>query len=167
MIKVTYKNTINQWVECANYNNKSRDVSKKINMPRLAITIIAIIAAIVAFIYGALPSAIIFVAFAFIYYFLYPTLVSKATKKLLKKMAVSKDMIPKEEIEVKLDGEEVFVNLETGSRSLNISEIEDATIINDCFFIRFKDDISLIIPLDAFDNEEDKENFIDRISKRA
>ena len=76
-------------------------------------------------------------------------------------MANKRDLLPNGDIKLVLDGDNLIVDIEEKSRTISIKDVVNVTEISECLFIEFKnkDEISLIVPINAFKSEEDAIEF--------
>lgn len=161
MIEIIYKNTVEQWIECASFASKKSRDEKKLDRPRVFLTSACAVIFLVTMLSGQMPIGIIFGVLGLIFYFFYPILLEKMTTKAFRRMAKKRDLLPNGDIRVVLDGETLSVDIEGKNRVISISDVANITEISGCLFIEFKDrnQISLIVPIDAFKNDEDRVEF--------
>ena len=168
MIEIIYRNTVEQWIECASFASKKSRDEKKLDRPRIFLTSACAVIFVFTILSGQIPVSIIFGLLGIVFYFFYPALLEKMTRRAFKRMANKRDLLPNGDVKLVLNGENIIVDIEEKSRTISIKDVADVTEISECLFIEFKnkDEISLIVPINAFKSEEDVIEFKQKLKQK-
>lgn len=159
MLEITYKNTVDQLVECSNFIWSESKGEKGLDKPRIFLTATLAVLAIFALINEEIIMSVMLVVMGIFFYFVYPTILKALMKRVFRRAANKKDAIPNE-VNIILDDHTFKVKIEGKVREIKVNDIKSVNEVANCYFIKFNDreEISLIIPFNAFkDNEEELE----------
>ena len=87
MIEIIYRNTVEQWIECASFASKKSRDEKKLDRPRIFLTSACAVIFVFTILSGQIPVSIIFGLLGIVFYFFYPALLEKMTRRAFKRMA--------------------------------------------------------------------------------
>lgn len=161
MKELVYRNTKEQWVECVTYAaSKSRD-EIKLDRPRIFLSAACAVVVLVTLFYGQWPISIVFGVLGLVLYFLYPMMLQRFIKYSLYKVARKRDVLPKDEVRIKIENDEFIVTVDGKTKAIGIDQIYSVNNIQECLFIQFKDknQISLIIPVSVFESQQELDEF--------
>lgn len=179
MIEVKYTNTLNQLLECYVYQKNSYKSSKiEMNISRWIFTSIFLVGIIyycaslyIVNVYDEdfiiviiLTTLISIVAIAsLINHFTFPKrFLSKQKKEILKNIKQYQPLFD-EETEVKLNGDLIIVTRNNDINTIPVFSVNKIENVNRCLFITFRGNFSLIIPYEAFNDENEKNKFVNMI----
>ena len=179
MIEVKYTNTLNQLLECYVYQKKSYKSSKiEMNISRWIFTSIFLVGIIyycaslyIVNVYDGdftivviLTTLISIVAIAsFINHFTFPKrFLSKQKKEIMNNIKQYQHLLD-EETKIKLNGDLIIVTRNDDINTIPVFSVNKVENINKFLFITFRGNFSLIIPYEAFSDENERNKFVNMI----
>ncbi|AOR24970.1 hypothetical protein BGI42_12700 [Clostridium taeniosporum] len=172
MIEVRYKNTEEQWVDFSVYKMSSQSEKDRLAILRrnlflgigILIGVLYCILAMQDYQKGDSPAfsiilGIVFTGIGIFGYFKLPTYWIKRAKKNFKDFFKKNERVLARTIEVLLERESLIITRNKEKIKILLSNITNVEEVNNCIYIIAKDNSGIVIPNDAFKNQDDRVNF--------